>query len=254
MKPGLALSLTISVLLIGVASWYRFGTVKVSQPNLVAVELTEDDYKEITADFTGPKEVVVASSTEPFTSTDLIGHQLILDYVSLAGSGQVTDSDVLNLADRYVESLPTLNNPPTIAYADLKVVSDTKSNFQNYIDVLTIISNEYVSSINKIKAQAEGSDLESLNPSLYSLASALNITYTNTASKLKTIDVPGSLVPVHLQLVNIYLSNAAAIEAISKTDQDSTDAFVGLVLLDENLKKEKVVIDEINQILTSNGI
>jgi|SRR3989338_1156347 len=253
MKPGLALSLTISVLLIGVASWYRFGTVKVSQPNLVAVELTEGDYEEIVEDFTGPKEVSpIATSTKPLTSTDLVGRQLISDYVSLAGSGQVTDADILALADRYVEGLPTLSNAPTITYVDLKIVSDTRNNFQNYTDTLTKIFNEYAAKTNKI--QVEDSDLETLSPAFYSSVSTLNTAYAGATSKLKAVAVPSSLAPSHLELVNIYLSIVAATGAISKADQDSTAAFAGLVLLNKNLERRTLLLNEIAQILNSNGI
>ena len=252
MKPGLALSLTISVLLIGVASWYRFGTVKVSQPNLVAVELTADDYKEIVADFTGPKEVVMASSTKPFTSTDLVGRQLISDYVSLAGSGQVTDADILALADRYVEGLPTLSSAPTISYTDLKLVSDNKNNFQNYADTLTKIFNEYQASTNKI--QINESDLETLSPAFYSSVATLSTAYASATFKLKIVAVPSSLGPSHLELVNIYLSTVAATNAISKTEQDSTAAFAALIHLNKDLERRTALLEEIAQILNSNGI
>src|SRR3989344_4032362 len=248
MKPGLALSLTISVLLIGVASWYRFGTVKVSQPNLVAVELTEGDYEEIVEDFTGPKEVSpIATSTKPLTSTDLVGRQLISDYVSLAGSGQVTDADILALADRYVEGLPTLSSAPTISYTDLKLVSDNKNNFQNYADTLTKIFNEYQASTNKI--QINESDLETLSPAFYSSVATLSTAYASATFKLKIVAVPSSLGPSHLELVNIYLSTVAATNAISKTEQDSTAAFAALIHLNKDLERRTALLEEIAQIL-----
>lgn len=255
MQFRLALALSVSLLLIGVASWSRFTTLEKMPTDIVAVEqleLTDEDYDEILGDFTEPKTASTTSPEIPLTNTDLLGRQLIMDYLGFAADGEATENDIVNLANKYVEGLPTLSASTVINYSDIKTVPDTKSNFQKYTDALTKIHDEYGEKMSR--AQNSVSNFSTMSPELYSLYLTMSNTYTNTASKLRGLPVPASLAYMHLALVNNFFSNAAATNAMYKADEDPATAFAGLITLGENVNKESTLLNQIGQILTSNGI
>ncbi len=257
MRFNLALSLLISLILIGTASWSRFVTAEYVQPNIVAVgplEAGEESYEEIVNGFLKPETTGTASTspTETLSNTDIIGRGLIMDYIGLAANGQATEANIINLANQYVESVPNFNKATVLKAEDIKTVSNTKANFQKYSDTLTIIYKEYADGINKVNAMM--GNLITVDSTFYSTVSDLNTIYTKASFELREMSVPMALLSVHLELLNSYLSNAAATEAISKTTEDSTSAFAGLIALNENVDEEIIILNEIDRILTSNGI
>lgn len=257
MRFKVALAFLISIILIGGASWSRFGTPKYARPNITTVEQGGEKGiydAEILQNFLTPK-TETANTITPTTSlsdTDLIGRGLIMSYIDLATSGQATEDRITALADQYVEGIPTLNKAEILQYTDIKSVPDTQSNFQQYANNLTDIHQSYATSVKQAGVGPNG--LNTLNPELYSFASTFSNAYKNAALKLKDVPVPSSLAQNHLQLLNSYLSSATAMEAVSKTEQDSASAFAGLIVLNENLNKEDVLLIEISKILTSHGI
>jgi len=254
MRLNLALALSVALLLIGGAAWYRLSLTSSTSYNLAVVEptLTNEDYDEITADFFGPKATSTTVSSEPLTNTDLIGRQLVLDYISIAANNGGTEADIAALANQYVEGIQTLNRVDTISYADIKTVSNTKSNFQNYSDAATQIYNEYEGILGGAAGNSEA--LNALGSALYSVTTTMSGAYTGLATKLKNLAVPASIAQSHVELVNIYLSSAVAMEAISNTENDPASAFAGLIMLKENSDREQRLLDQINQTLISNGI
>jgi hypothetical protein len=256
MRFRLALAFLVSFLLIGAASWFRFAPADKIEPNIVAVKQAGADdtyYEEILPSFIEPKSASSSSPTSKseLSSTDIISRSLLGEYIDLATSGAATDASIRALADRYVESIPTLNQTTVINYNDIKTVSNTRSNLESYADTLTEIYTEYAVQISN---SSRGKNLAVLGPDLYLVAKTFNQAYTEAALKLRNITVPTPLVFSHLQLVNSYFSSAAAMEALSKTDEDSATAFAGLITFNENLEKEDAILTEISRILTSHGI
>ena len=255
MRFRLALAFSVSVILIGFASWSRLGTAENTQPGIVAVErlgTNEEGYQDFLQDFLEPKTLEATSPGEPLSNTDIIGRQLVMDYIELSASGKATEASLAALADRYVESIPALTQASSISYADIQTVPDTKANFQNYADKLVKIHKDYAARIGK--AAAQEASFESLNPALYSFVSTFGAAYKDAALKLQGLPVPAALVKSHLQLVNKYLSSAAAMEAVSKTETDSATAFAGLIVLKRNVDEEEALRGEISRILTLNGL
>ncbi len=249
------MALFVSVVLVGGASWSRFAGAEKPVSDLLTVEeraASNDYYDKLFLDSLEATATTSAASQEPLTGTDLIGRQLILDYVDMATKGQATAANITALADRYIESIPTLNQAQTISYTELKTVSDTKANFQNYADELTKIYGTYATQISL--ARSRGGNLDTLNPAFYAFTLAFSAAYTEVAGKLKNLPVPATLASTHLQLINNYLSSAAAMKAISETEQDSARAFAGLIAMNENVEKELAILREIERILISNGI
>jgi hypothetical protein len=253
MRFRLALALSISVLLIGGASWTRFSRADTYHADLAVVPSAA-----LTADY---QNLLAASATlststpktqEPLTETDLIGRQMILDYISLAANGQATDATVNDLANRYIESLSTLNRASTISQAEIKIVANDKANFQEYANVLAQIHIEYAKQINK---SGNTINIDPDNPSLDpEVTGRFQKAYALAASKLTDLSVPLTLVPSHLKLVNSYMSSAEAMKHIAAMDKDVISAFASLIVANENLTKETAALDEIARILTSNGI
>lgn len=252
MRFRVALAILISVLFIGWASWSRLMTPIKSASNLVVIQAFEENGEEDLWAFLTPKTATSTTSSEPLTNTDLIGRGLILDYVGLAANGQATEAGISRLADKYVESISTLNKAETIGYLDLKRVPDTKANFQKYADEMIKIHQSYAQTIQS--SAIDESMLTSINTSTSALAASFSKAYAAAALSLKGVAVPNSLLQSHLKLVNSYLSSAVAMAAISNLDTDSAAGFAGLIALNQNLLQEEVARAEISQILTSNGI
>ena len=258
MRARLILAFSVSIMLIGVATWSRFAFVDKPPANIVAVTdagSSLDDSQEVLKDFLAVKtatSTLPAASEKPVTDTDLIGRQLILDYVGLAASGGAGTESIDALANKYIESIPTLNRAPVLSYADLKTVTNTRANFQSYADKITKIYKSYEAGMKAAGLSDESN--YSLNPALYSSAAAFSKIYEDTATALKNMPVPGALLQSHLGLINTYLSNAEAMVAVSNTQENSAAAFAGLVALNENIDKEQESLTEITRILTSNGI
>lgn len=254
MRFRLALALSVSVLLIGVASWSRFGTTDYVQPNIVAIEQlgTNNDYEEILNDFIEPKTASTTPPEIPLSNTDLIGRQLILDYINLAASGQVTETRITTLANRYVENIPTLNEIVALTYTDIKTVPDSKNNFENYSNELAQIYVEHAQHINKVYTGKVTGD--SLNDTFYKFAKDVAIIYGNTAQKLKNLPVPIALASNHLKLVNTHFSSATSMESVFETEKDPLTSLAGFIAMNENLDKEIIILKEISQIIKANGI
>ncbi|MDO8565059.1 MAG: hypothetical protein Q7R67_00300 [bacterium] len=243
MRWNLALAFSVSLLLVGYASWSRFTTASTTTPNLIAVEsqaTNEADYQEILNDFLEPKatsSTPVVTQAQPLTKTDMLSRELFSDYIGLAGSGQATEGTITALANKYVENLPKLNSTEVVSFSDLRVVSNTKANFQKYAEEFAEIENTF--------AEALGS-----NDSPLSFSKA----YTVAAKSLKKTGVPSALTSQHLQLINSYLLSSTGMEVLSRMDSDPTTAFSGLVAVNEDLEKEAQLIKNITDILKSNGI
>lgn len=256
MQFRLALALFISVLLVGTSSWYRLTTTEHVPSEVVAIEQYNsynNDYENLLRDFTTTNpETASTTFSNPPSSAGFLGRGLILDYVDLASSGQVTDNDISNLAEKYLEGVPSLNQAPAISYADIQVVSSNKNNFQSYANQFIKIHEEYRDRI--LKTYKGGQSLTNSNQNLHLLASSFNIAYTEASSKLQGVPVPAPLATPHLELINSYLSSATAMKAVSEAESDSGVAFAGLIALNENLDKEDVLYGEITKILTANGI
>jgi hypothetical protein len=257
MRLRLTLSLSVSIILIGIASWSRFGTANYIQPNTIAIEqfgIGEKYYSDekFLQDFLEPKATSTEISTEPLSNTDMIGRQLILDYIDLATSGNAGINSIDALAERYVESIPTINKTTSIDHKDILVVSNAKHNLQNYANELIRIHTSYVERVTK--AYVGGGSTATLGPSLYSFALIFSTSYADTAIQLQNLPVPTSLVPTHIKLVNGYNSSSIAMKALSEAENDSAAAFAGLIAFNKNIEKEESLLEEISNILTSNGI
>ena len=256
MRFRLALALSLSLLLIGVATWDRFAApYEYKAPSVVAIEqfgINGDSYEAVVQDFTEPKsEEVTPPSTEPLSNTDIVGRQMIMDYITIAAGGQATEANLTNLANQYVSSLPALLTFHKISYADLKTVSNAKENLRSYADAFDQIYIEHSTRINNVLA---GSNIVVSPENYYALIGKSSSMYEDLSLELKNLPVPLLLASTHAELVNIELSSAAATKAVLKMEEDPATGFAGLIHIGANLDHEISLLKEIEQILKANGV
>jgi hypothetical protein len=255
MRYRVYVSIFLSLILIGMAFWTRFSNIEKKKISLEEVKRAEDlqnSFDDLVEDYLNTPTTTPAGPVE-LTSTDLIGRQLLGDYVSLAVNGRANDSSILSLADQYVENIPTLIVPNTISYSDVKVAANNKDNLAKYSLELIRVQREYNSQYSSLNPNmvGEGSNLAKQYANFAFSAAQV---YRDTATKLKNLSVPPVLAQNHYQLVNIYLSNAAAMEAVAKISSDPATAFAGIVLLGESVLKEQELLSKIGEVLISNGV
>lgn len=246
MHARLALALFVSIALVGGALWTRLSNNATVKYELALVEPGGDSQF---SDYFGSAGDIRAAKTIP--KTELLGQQLILEYMALATNGQASDDAVAALAEKYVDSIPTLTQTKTVSYEELKIVTNNKKNFEKYASEITEIHKTYVESVERNYSK---SSLDTLDSAFYSATSDISGIYGKTASELKSMAVPSAIATLHLELINTYLMNAESMRAISGTENDSTKAFAGLIALSNNTDKEAAVLLEISRVLNENGI
>ncbi len=256
MRFNLALALSISILLIGGSVWVRLYSSKNIQAQLVAVqkqqEVDSNYFDEAVFPVLEKSATSSAPSAEPLNSSDLIGRQLILDYVSMASSGQISEDNLNSLATKYIDSIPSVTSAPVYVYGDLSLGSSERTSLQAYADGLTKIYDSHTGAISREEATTF-SDSE-VAPDYLAFAGNLGSIYLETVQKLKALKVPPILAQTHLGLINSYLSSGTYLKTVSDADKDSTSAFAGLLAMSDSVAEEKGWYDQIAVILNSNGI
>lgn len=254
MRFRIALALCASLVLIGAATWLRFSPAQ-NQPTvgLVAIETSDDLEQEFLRDFLEPSATgTAASSTKALSNTDVIGRQLLAEFVALAQTGATTPQDIVALAERYIESIPTVNSTQTISYSEVDPVSNSGENFRIYAEKTAVIYNKYISEITEFYPSEDS--MSNLNEDFYSSMAKLGDIYQEAALELKSLSVPGAIAEPHIEIINSFLSSASALEAIANTESDATAGFAAIVLLNENQNNEVALIQKIEAVLVQNGI
>ncbi len=258
MKPGIIAAIVVSAVLISGAFFLRPSSKPLAL-GLTAVEnpqaLSDAQHKELLAKFSGPTSKDTASPTEAgatteLTTSDLVGRQLILDYISLAQNGQASGDNLSALVERYVESIPSIASSAGITLTDLHVVPNSTAAFSTYGTVLKVAYEAYANGLNSAyspEADIGGTQGESMTKKMGSV-------YAQTAKKLQEMAVPAELSSIHLSLINIYLQNASSMSAMSRTSSDPTSSFAGLIAIKSNAAQEQEILGEIQAILNKHGI
>lgn len=254
MKSGIILAIVASLVLVGGASWSRLSSSK-SASNLIAVEqnrATDDAYlQEAFASYQNSASTTV--TTEPLTGTDLIGRQLMTDYLNLATSGQINEDSIANLADKYVESIPTLISSEQVLFTDLQLVSNDKTNFEKYAKEISEVYKQYSAGMLKLESN-RGFTSFTINQDFSDASTQMASLYQKTASGLRNLFVPVAIAQNHLDLVNLYLKNSAGMFSMSKAENDPASAFAGLIIISGNINKEVELWGSVQEVLTKNGV
>lgn len=258
MKPGIIAALVASVILIGSALYVRFDRQS-APPSLVALnneKLPDEYYSQVVSNFLGASSTsAVAASTpstnnEPLTTTDLVGRQLILDYVGLIQAGDTSAESFSNLADRYSDSIPGIVSVNKLTLLDLHVVSNTNTNFTAYSQALGSAYSNYASQL----VGSYSSNNVTLSASSIDMFKKMSRIYQQIGDSLKAMSVPSDVSSLHLELTNIYLENAINMGALGDAQSDPAASLAGLIAYRSNAAAEQEVILKIQKILSDHGV
>src|SRR5581483_5494792 len=179
-----------------------------------------------------------APSQPKLTNTDAIGRGLIGDYLSIAASGNdINDKTLTELANKYINVIPTLIKYDQVTEVDIKIVPDSKENLENYASAILKIHSDYAAAVTGANTSEVFSS--SNTQELYSTTKVFSSAYKTAAKELEALSVPKSVSTDHLKLINSYLSSAAAMSAVSDTESDAATAFAGLMAIRSNVAKEE---------------
>jgi hypothetical protein len=249
MRGRLAIALSVSLVLIGFASWSRLSARNSAQPNLIAIAQLDTNPDEVLRDFLEPKSATTTAA-DSLTNTDMVGRQLILDYVQLAANGGANEDALSALAERYIDNVPSLITAEVVSVFDLKVVPNDTANFQAYAAALEAIYRSYATSL----LGAYSADSLNLGAKGVSMSSKMSDIYAKTASRLKALSVPADVAKEHVALLNIYLFNASAMGALSEASADPARSFAGLIAFKANATHEQELLSKIEEILEDNDV
>jgi hypothetical protein len=253
MRTRVTLALFISLLLVLGASWQRAGKEK-------AVFKISAETAEINANYQVAEPNSVADlgtgemkeGEDSLTTTDLVGRQLISDYLNLAANGQVSEEDILSLADKYADSIADIKAAPKVTSLDISVVSNSKTNFQKYDLITTEIEKKRIKSMDSVSGNI--SQINTSDESLNAVAAKISLAYKVAAEELKNIEVPSSLLQLHINLVNNYLSISSGVESILEGQNDTAISFAGIVSARDSLASGERIIEDIVKVLVENGL
>ncbi len=248
MRTPLVASILVSLVLIGGALGYRLSNIPEKKAALESIESKDLNWQSISTEIASNASSTVGSQAA-LNKTDLIGRQLIYDYLELATAGQASDETIQALADKYAESIPTLSTPQKVTAFELTSTAETKEHFQTYADNMTRIHAALAT-----KTRLAGSAPTELGQNLYATSKRVGDAYNTAAEELKKIPIPTSLVPLHLELINHYYSSGYAMASLSKAESDPAVAFAGIIALKDNTGSEEGILKAIELVLTRNGI
>ncbi len=248
MSLRLGLALSLSILLIGVASWYRLAPAQEIYYNEAAIKTvkTTDEEEAMLNSFLPlthevPPQEVKQPPSEPLTSTDIITRNLLLSYLNLESSGLAPDQGTIDtLASEYVEATLRSHVFTKAIILDINVVYDSEESVVTYSKAL---SNAYINSAKEMTTSGPQPSTTSYVPFVNSAAKI----YSTLASAFKSMPVPTSFSSLQLELVNLHLSNQAAMKAYIDMETDPMKALAGLIALKENMEKERTVLEEIKK-------
>jgi hypothetical protein len=252
MRIRIALAVSLSVILIALAVWIRLG-VTTNSGELIAVK---SEGVQTSTPIGSNLSFQNSTSTEiNLTNTEIISRQLLSDYINLVGSGEITDSNINLLAEKYIESIPIIQAGfyTPMKLADLKTSLNTSPNFKTYEETMRKIHEKYGAQMKSIYPGNTilGNDSSETYPFLADLSQL----YSNMASEIKEVITPVEISPYHLRLVNNYLSTAGAMISLStQTKTDPITTIAAITTLRDNMEAQGVIIAEINQILMKNEL
>ena len=252
----LTIALSMSIALIGGATWFRFGQTTYIPSDITSVDKPGalSSGNEFLEDFLATNTPIAPATTptEPFSKTDLIGRQLFSDYIGLASRNQTTPGEINALAERYAASIMDFNAPAPIEQSQIVVVLDSEVNLATYGDRVASIRNKYK---NLVATRYGGGGVLNVDSLAFStFTNAVGKLYRASANELLTLRVPASLAQNHLDLINNYLGSAAAMESLGDISKDPAHALAALNVQAKNTEEETGLLLNIQTTLMANGI
>lgn len=229
MRLGIGVALSFSILLVGVAGYFR---THVAKP-LAAVVSVDNLTEPVLVDNTPSTTTPATNSEDSLTTTDLVSRQMMLDYLALANMQQDSQQNIDNLANKYANKVDSLYSPPPAGQIDLNIVADNRQNYKNYS---ATISN-FVNEMGSADSANQGDDI--------ALMKALASTYSKAVTELSTMAVPNGVSSLHRDLINKLAESAKALSVINDENADPMIAISDLSALYQNMSIEEGIIKNI---------
>ena len=252
MRFGTIFALLFSVVIVGLALLWRFSDTKETESVLYSVETERpDDYEEALAYFTQPAAPQATTTKpaepKPLTETDIITRNMLLSYMGTAiGNPDVKSEDMEEIAEFYLDEATKLHTFKRVNAEDLKIVADNEANARIYAKGFANIYATYAASMSDVMSSFTAAEQPEIAYAQF-IAPVANY-YSELATALKILPVPVSLSLLHMELVNIYLSNAAAMESANNIDSEPMVAMAGLVAIKENGTRESALLTELREV------
>lgn len=243
-------SLTLSILLISGAGWYRLSEKSSGE----AVLLTVKD--NISAQYAGEAYLggESATSTLPGGTTlseaDLVARQLFSDYISLRSNGQVSPENLADLAEKYAVSLLQSDEITPVTLDQIKIVADSNERLVAYNQKISALRAKHVGA-----ARISGSEfVDVFDESFINLMIRASLQYKLAAQDLASTEVPASLASNHVALINNYLSSSLRLSSMAKINEHPITALSAMKKQSENSMREEELISNIRVKLISRGL
>jgi hypothetical protein len=252
MKSRVIIALFLSCVLIGGAGYVRFAQKKAATLQVIA---TEEDINAAALNKILSQASVQDTqvAAEPLTQTDVISRNFFSDYMSLKANGELTDDNISKLGEIYSSRiLLDKTSPRTITAASLTILPDSTDNLTAYGQKMLAIRSKYESEVGILSKQFPFNG-DTSNPNFAKLMNAISNLYDQAAAELEDLPVPSSMASNHANIVNLYLSNSVATQALASLEDDPIQAFSALSSQSQSPEQEEALYNNIRLALIQQG-
>lgn len=250
----LVIAFSVSIALVGGATWFRFTRTAEQSPELAALNKLEQDYLlgEVYVNDLLSTGNSANSSTTPTSQTDLISRQLFSDYAGLTSQNKASSKNINSLAEKYAENIIGLQKSSQISKNDIFVVADSNDSLIFYSQAVTSIRAKYENLMANTYDQSGFANAADPKFKVFMLSVA--DFYNQAASELKSLATPTSLADNHIKLINNYLSSSNVAKSLGNIVDDPAGAYAALNTQAKNSSEEAALLSNINVALLSKGI
>lgn len=255
LRPRVVFALSLSALLIGGATLHRFVFASTPQNSILVLDqiptkTTSDVDPGVTPQITAESTTTTPSN---ITTTDLLSRQLLSDYLAMATQGQTTDQSIANLADKYADTIVSLDTSNAGTIGQIKIVDDSKVNLDLYGKNLSAVYQKY-HNLTDIVIKKSGNISDPSSLAFSSVMKSLSILFKQSAVELRGMSVPSPFVDLHTRLIKNYLSSASTFVSLSNVSTDSAGAFGALSAQAKNSSDQEQILSQIQTTLLTNGV
>lgn len=256
-RTRLIIALSISVIFIGTASWFRFAPRAPLPTNIESVTGTTEQFIDdevLLADFVSTSTPPATVSSTPLSQTDIISRQFFSDYIELSSQGQANAENFGILAERYAKDILKETVTSTeVAMDRILAIPDSEENLSLYGQSMSLIRNKYQGQIEAEYARNSATTNVS-DPAFKKFMTAAGKLYQSAAKELLATQVPFSLAENHRNLINNYFASAENMVALSNVTANPIGAYTAISTQAKNAQEEADLLLNIQMTLLANGI
>lgn len=220
-------SITLALLLVGGATWYRISDHKTESVGLLTVKEALGSQSSEEAYLEGTPNSNDLVNAAPLSTTDRVSRSLLTDYLALSSENQASSDNLDLLAQKYANELSGGGVlAQKISLLDLEITTNTAANVAQYVKTMETARAGYGSQASLMANGVNFEDVES--ESFINFMLRVSGLYESSAKQLVAIKVPQSLSQTHLDLINTHLQIAASTKTVAKIETDPAGAYIAL--------------------------